>query len=254
MSIYTYIDNFINNIPEWYRDIYWKYETPTNQAFFLACSFDDNINNIIAIIKNYYIDVDYCDKSGNNGFLFACWFNKNLDVIKFLIDNLKISGNVCNNFGKNGFLLACEYNNLKNVKFIQNFLKMDHLSFFSTFVFCDTLRNNKNIDVVEYIINYFKKDIYTSYDINSEINTIFQESENIELIIFLIEKARINIINKQIYNLEKIMKFKKSNYHHYLDFIWKNHIISSTNINVHNKINFIDIHCVNFSNSVIIEN
>lgn len=236
MDIFNYIEKFIKKIPMCYPDTYWNNESPSYKGFFLACCFEKNSDYIGLIIKRYNIDINYCDKSGNNGFSFACWFNENLAVIKYLMFDLKINVYNYGYNGKNGFLLRSQYNNLN---FIHNLLKKDETSYVTTLVFCHCLENNKNNDVVEYLINYFQEDIYNCCHIKNEIRFIFKHFENFERIIFLIEKARIKIKKKQIYNIMMMKKFERSGYNIYIDYLWKNCYLSKINL-IQDKVNFIN--------------
>jgi len=149
--------------PGYYRNYYEKKEQEKKNNinnFFFLCQSAKNKNEIELEINSKNANILAKDPNDNNGLMIACFKNENYNVIKFLSDIFKDKDLIeevnCAKF--TCFLAACySCKNVNVIVLLCNICNVKAIDSKGNNCFHLACGNNPNIEIVKYLVNFFKK-------------------------------------------------------------------------------------------------
>lgn len=215
LEVIQYLSNFID-----VNDINYFGET----CFLYSC-----FNNSVKVVK-YLVETLKADICHDNGILLACQYNTNINIINYLHQYLKFNLNSVNVDGENCFLKACYENNLNVIQYLSHMISKEGIYLADKnghHAFYKACGNNKNIDVLEFLINelhFYDNDSFSCFlnacrrntldvvkflinnndkSVENYYDLIFENScgnDDVSILKFFIEELKIKIQKEKTYS------------------------------------------------------
>lgn len=191
-----------------------------NQEVLAAFLYND-LDVIKYIIEDYKFDVTITDSDGSNFFMYAVMrdlnshyeYECNIEIIRYLLDNCNFNINLTDQNGHT-CLYRIEHDNLNIVKLlIQNGLDYNiRASNNETILHYHCRLEEPSINIIKYCINELEIDPDELINGYNCLHNVLYTSQNIDVIKFLIEDAKMSPYVEDGNNLNALSIMESSNY------------------------------------------